>query len=524
VPQSHAQESGVIFSAFRVSIFLLPSAADLIFIVLFFTLTYGALAPAMLGDADIGWHIRNGQNILATHTIPHIDSFSATMSGHPWFAWEWLYDAAIAFIDNHAGLNGVVAFSAFVIALTFALVFRFTLKRGASLLLTLLFLVPCLVAASIHFLARPHVVGWLMTIIWFWILDSSQQSTFERGRADPSPILLCLLMLIWVNLHGSFVMGFVLLAIYGIADLVTAFRAYNDARANALVHARMLGAVSALSVLISLLNPYGYKLHIHVYQYLSSRFLMQHIQEFRAPNFHGIPAQFFLVLVVLAAVTVVAARAHLRWADGLIIAFSVISGFWAARNLPVASMLLTVVCASVLSKRWNPSPSNARSSLALVAYRIDQMQQCLRGHLWPVILVTISTGVCLNQGELCGRQVMNAHFSEQRFPVRAVDFLVQNRNHEPIFSLDSAGGYLIYRLYPDTKVFIDDRHDFYGEAYLKNYLKVIHIDPDWERVLDSWQVNLIILPTDSRIAQAIGATPNWRTAYSDQTATVFRRR
>lgn len=512
-------------STTRVTAVVLPSAADLIFLVLFFALTYGALSPAMLGDADIGWHIRNGQNILATHTIPYTDSFSATMSRRPWFAWEWLYDAVIAFIHNHAGLNGVVAFSAFVIALTFAIVFRFTLNRGASLLSTLLFFVPCLLASSIHFLARPHVVGWLMMIVWFWILDSSQRSTLETSRADPSPILLPLLMLLWVNLHGSFIMGFILLAIYGIADLVTAYRADYKIRAGAFVHARMLAALSILSMLTSLLNPYGYKLHIHVYQYLSNRFLMQHIQEFRPPNFHGIPAQFFLMLMILTAVTVVVARAHLRWPDGLSIAFSVMSGFWAARNLPVASILLTVVSASLLSQQWKfPKSNSSASRLGLVVSRLETLQANLRGHLWPVLLVAITCGVCVSHGRLFGHQLMNAHFSEQRFPVHAVDFLVRTGNRDPIFSLDSAGGYLIHRLYPETKVFIDDRHDFYGEDYLKEYLKVIHVEPDWERVLDSWQVNLIIVPTDSRIAQVIRATPKWRKAYSDQTATVFRRR
>jgi len=69
--------------------FLLPSIADLIFIILFFALTYGSLAPAMLGDADIGWHIRSGENILATRAVQHVDVFSATMAGRTWFAWGW---------------------------------------------------------------------------------------------------------------------------------------------------------------------------------------------------------------------------------------------------------------------------------------------------------------------------------------------------------------------------------------------------------------------------------------------------
>src|SRR5207244_8717977 len=68
----------------------LPSITDLIFILLLIAFAYGALSPRLLWDGDIGWHIRDGQNIIATHAIPRADSFSATMSGQPWYAWEWL--------------------------------------------------------------------------------------------------------------------------------------------------------------------------------------------------------------------------------------------------------------------------------------------------------------------------------------------------------------------------------------------------------------------------------------------------
>src|SRR5215813_10464005 len=76
--------------------FLLPSVVDLIFIILLIGLTYGSLGTRLLGDAGIGWHIRNGENILRAHSITRTDPFSSTMAGQPWYAWEWLYDVLIA--------------------------------------------------------------------------------------------------------------------------------------------------------------------------------------------------------------------------------------------------------------------------------------------------------------------------------------------------------------------------------------------------------------------------------------------
>ena len=117
------------FAWFR---FLIPSVTDLIFIVLLIALTYGVLAPRLLKDGGTGWHIRNGQQILQTHSITRTDSFSYTMHGQPWYAWEWLYDALIAGIYQWLGLNGVVFFTSVVIAATFALVLRLALRRGRA--------------------------------------------------------------------------------------------------------------------------------------------------------------------------------------------------------------------------------------------------------------------------------------------------------------------------------------------------------------------------------------------------------
>ena len=114
--------------------FLAPSTTDLIFIILLVAMSGGVLAPRLLGDASIGWHIRNGEQMLRTHAITRTDSFSVTMGGQTWYAWEWLYDVVIAGIHHWLGLNGVVFFTAVIIALTFALTLapEFAARRGPA--------------------------------------------------------------------------------------------------------------------------------------------------------------------------------------------------------------------------------------------------------------------------------------------------------------------------------------------------------------------------------------------------------
>src|SRR6267143_6063887 len=137
---------------------LIPSVGDLIFIVLLALLTLTPLSVRLLGDAGIGWHIRTGQAILATHAIPRVDLFSSTMRGKPWFAWEWLYDILVGGLDRAAGLNAVVLFTALVVAGVFAWTSRLMVRRGTNVLLAVVLVLLAASASMIHFLARPHVV------------------------------------------------------------------------------------------------------------------------------------------------------------------------------------------------------------------------------------------------------------------------------------------------------------------------------------------------------------------------------
>jgi hypothetical protein len=118
---------------------------------------------------------------------------------------------------------------------------------------------------------------------------------------------------------------------------------------------------------------------------------------------------------------------------------------------------------------------------------------------------------------------MNATFDQKSFPVHAVDLIVKRQVHEPIFSLDSWGGFLIYRLYPQTKVVVDDRHDLYGEQFLKDYLKVIHVEWQWREFLDDWNVNWVLMPANSALSSILKQTPHWTIVQDDGMAILFQR-
>jgi hypothetical protein len=527
----------------RAGRWLIPSIGDLIFVALLGLLGFTTLSVRLLGDAGIGWHIRTGQLILATHSIPRLDPFSSTMAGHPWFAWEWLYDVLVGWLDSAAGLNGVVFLTAAIIALTFSWSFRLLLRRGANFLVALGLVLLAASAAMIHFLARPHVVSWLFAVLWFWILESFQKKqpgSFAEAGQGWLLWLIPLLTLVWVNAHGGFLLGFALLGIYWLSAVWDYFRLKDDRledvvdKIRAGKRARQLALIGVLSTLATLVNPYGWRLHVHIYRYLSNRFLMDHIDEFQSPNFHGTAQKCFALLLLLTLI-VFATKRHgssdFTTSELLLTLFAVYSGLYASRNIPVSALLLILVigprlCDALLPLQelwagWRVASKSQAATSPDFFHRMQVIESSLHAHLWPVVAIVLTCWITFHDGRLGVAQVMDAHFDSKRFPADAITYLESQRAEGPVFAPDYWGGYLIYRVYPQIKVAVDDRHDFYGEQFLKSYLNLVHVEPGWKDFLQQYPVRYVVSPKGSALASILAESAIWQPVYSDQVAVIF---
>jgi hypothetical protein len=502
---------------------LLPSIADVIFLVLVGILVYSPMSAALLGDADTGWHIRNGEFILATHSVPQTDSFSYTRAGQSWYAWEWLYDMVIGAIHHVAGLNGVVLFTAIIIAGTFALLFRFVLRRSGSFAAAASLTMLAAAAAQIHVLARPHVLSWLFVLLWVDVLYR-----FEEGKRW---VLLWLppLMLLWVNVHGGFILGLALLALFGCA------RAWNYMCAPSAENRQKivgLAIVFAACLAITLLTPYGYRLHVHVYQYLSNSFFMDSINEFMSPNFHASGHGYFELFILLAVFGIVLKHDRVTAADLLLLLFAIHAGLYSARNIPISAIIMSLSLGPMLAGVGSPRlgqgahPPWLCSVLGAVhdiSENMAAMEKQFRGHALAIAFLAASVAISMNGGRVLSAQIVSAHFDENIFPVKATEFIAAKGIRAHMFNSDVWSGYLIYKLYPGTKLYFDDRHDFYGEDFIKDYLKAANGTWRWQEPLDKYQVKWVLVATDSPLASVLKERKDWRVEYDDGLAIIFVR-
>ena len=325
-------------------------------------------------------------------------------------------------------------------------------------------------------------------------------------------------MLVWVNVHGGFLVGFILLGIVWLGATWN-WLAINDAQIEQALQKIAAGKrskdlfwVGLASLVASFVNPYGWKLHAHIYSYLSSRFLMDHIEEFQSPNFHGVAQKCFAILLVITLAVLAIRGRQLRASGVLTILFAVYSGLYASRSIPVSSILLVMVIAPLIA-----SSMLTRRGFLL---RMQQIESNLRGHVWPIAAIVLTFAIAASSGRA---GTSTAHFDPKRMPVEAVTYLEQHSIRGPILSTDYWGGYLIYRLSPIQKVVVDDRHDFYGEQFLKSYLKMLHMERGWQDFLREHDASCILLPRNAAFANVLIETRDWKPIYSDEVAIAFVR-
>lgn len=525
VPErSRSVGSGVHVSALAAA--LLPSVGAAIFaaalvIVLF---TSGG-TQALFHDSDAGWHIRDGEAILANRSVPRSDLFSFTRPAQPWFAWEWISDVLFGAAHRLGGTAGVALLAASTIALAAWGVFRLSLSLGGNLFFAAVAAELLLGATSIHWLARPHIFSWLLALVFVAIAEH------ERSRHAGSrwlywlPAVSCL----WANLHGSFLLGPGILLIYSFGEWLAGLCDQSDAREGAAPKlwngrfsvswkksARRFALACVASLAATLINPYGWRLHAHIFSFLRDTYLMNHIAEFRSFSFHApgaIYVELFLVVAILGTLALARQRAYGPALLGVVLLhFSLYS----ARYFPEAAVMLLPLCVAAVTREAERSP--ALRGFINYSERALAIERKIGGSVLVMLVLALTIGA-LTALAHAGR----VGFDPGTFPVRAADYLEQRGLDSRVFAKDQWGGYLIYRFNGRLKVFLDGRSDYYGRDMLETYAKVMEVKPGWDAVLRQFSVQFVLAPPDHALASVLALSPAWKRVYADSTAIVFER-
>jgi hypothetical protein len=449
-----------------------------------------AMAARNVTDPDVWWHLKTGQYIAEHRSVPRTDPFSYTRAGQPWVAHEWLSELLLYEIDRAMGWGGLIPIFAAVLTAAFFVLY---LRCGSS---TYIAGVATLVAAWATvplWGVRPQVLSLFLTSLWLLIL----------GRSERNPKLLWWtlpLTLLWVNLHAGFAVGLALSALYLAGEWIERALGRSPQRPSG---PRIAPLIFLLDLLIVPLNPNGLRMFSYPFETLRSSAMQKYIAEWASPNFHH-PEYWPFLLIVLATFAALSwSRLELRSRDLLLLLVSLYAALVSIRLIPLFVLIAVPLVAMQLGD-WPRSDGRRPQPIASTL-------------LNALILLAMAAFAVVHIAQVIQRQ---PQVEIERFPARAVAFL---QNHPPsgrIFNHYDWGGYLIWKLYPSTPVFIDGRADLYGQQLFDQFAETYQFKGAWQQTLQQWNIDTVIVPTDSPLATGLRSSHGWTVSYEDPQAVV----
>jgi hypothetical protein len=452
-----------------------------------------AMAARNVSDPDVWWHLKTGQLIAEQRSVPHTDPFSYTRAGQPWVAHEWLTELLLYQLQRAAGWGGLIVLFAAIVSAAFFLLY---LRCGPAPYVAGVATLGAAWATVPLWGVRPQVLSLLLTSLWLLILERSQRHPKILWWTLP-------LTLLWVNLHAGFALGLALSALFLAGDWIE--RALGWSTHKTAPRLRTAAFILFLDLLLVPLNPNGLRMFWYPIETLRSSAMRNYIAEWASPNFHHPEYWPFLVIVLVTFAVLSWSRLPARPRDLLLLVVSFYAGLGSIRLTPLFVLIAVPLVCQRLGD-WPRIKSSRRPQ--------PESRTLLNGVI--VVAMTVFAGV--HTFQVIQRQPES---ETQNFPARAVAFLQTHPPTRRIFNHYDWGGYLIWKLYPSTPVFIDGRADLYGQPLLDQFAHTYQFTGAWQQTLQRWNVDTVLVPRDSALATGLRNSPGWTVSYEDSQAVLL---
>lgn len=487
--------------------FLLPRLEYILLMALFWSIA--ASGPRILNfDGDLPRHILLGQLIRESRSVPLTDAFSFRTDGFPSIPHEWLSQVIFSIANDLLGLGGVVLLTALVVTAAWGVVFYEASRRTSSLFTLLLVMALGMAASMIHVLPRPHLFTYLFTAVWIVLLERIVTGTSRHWWWLP------IVMAVWVNLHGMFVLGMILWGTYLLGDLLeTPFRTWWTRPTT-----RSMLLAGTLSMAATFLSPSGINIWDAILALGSNSYITSRIPEYQTANFHLPETWPFILLLILTLAAFARTSTRIPWRHiGLTVSFTAMA-LYTSRMIPLFAIVIVPVAAKAVGDWLGQEFSSGR--FGHVERNISALNSTSSGSVWMVILLAALV-FTFGSGRTIDPQSKGNVFDGAFFPVQAVDWLDRNPQPGRMFNEFDWGGYLLLHLSPRQQIFMDGHTHIYGERLTREYETVVSRGRGWQEILENYKIEWAIVRTGSPVASAL-VEANWKTVYQDETAVILR--
>lgn len=486
------------------------SSGQKIALVLFLALVFAGSFRA-LNQSDNFYHLKAGQVVWETKSVPTADVFSYSAAGARWVTHEWLAELIFYFVFAATGFWGLIAFASALAAITYFLLLKTAAQSGANLYAALLVAGITGIFTFQLWTVRPQIFSFLAVAILLALLENYRRNPKLRYLVGAA-----ILLWIWANMHAAFILGIAIMLFYGISEFLRSrYPQYfgagtlNSAQSSAIIKFAVLGTF------LSLFNPNGY--HIFLYSFAINPVVNAlKFYEWQPITAYLAEAEIKAILaeiLIFAALAILCFGARKETRDstrfGLVLGVSVMP-FLSVRHNGFWSIVILIPAALILSK--------------FIALR-PKFNATLRNITLAFIIAALPSALL---------HLPQKYFNPDFVPVYAADFIEKTSLRGPFFNLVNEGGYLIWRFWPRERVFMDSRSEVYVGSPIEELRTIVSgAQPEkWHELVDKkYAINYFILPYRPRIAgeRPAGALPqtlmqnNWALMYWDDVVLIFVR-
>jgi hypothetical protein len=439
--------------------------------------------PRALNDGDTYWHLATGGWMLAHHQVPHLDPFSFTHGGQPWVAHEWLSEIVMTLVWRAADWTGIVVLFGLAVALSMALLLgRLSRWMGPIALgVTAWLVLGCL---WVGLFTRPHLLALPLMIFWTGRLIDA------RAEGKAPPLWLAALLVLWANLHGSFVFAALVAAPLALEALVERWRdPWPVVRDWGLFAAACLAAV--------LVTPNGVEALIYPFQIMTMKTL-DGIIEWLPPDFRTMTTFQAALLITLFVCLVRGVK--LQFFRAVLVLFILHMALQHQRHEPVLALIVPLFLAEPIGRSFGRQAPRPLGSPTLPA---------------ALFAVAVLAMVVVRAEDPVTRpDAVNT-------PKTALAHVPAALQAQPVLNTYSFGGYLIFR---GVRPFIDGRADMYGDDFFSRHIRLMRGDAaEFDKAVAQYHLTWTILQPKEPLVRQLDAKPGWHRLYADRWAVVHVR-
>ena len=451
-------------------------------------------APHIFLFPDSGWHIAAGELISQKGSAVLPNSWAHTSPNEPWINIAWLHDYVLFYLADTFGLEAMFYYTITLSSLTLTITFMHCLQRGVRLETALI--VCFLIGFAMLYVMsiRPQVVGYFFVSVFFFLLFM-----YESGKIHTRylTIILSVIMLLWVNMHGSFMAGFIVLGCY--------FLQYM--REENYTKAKLYFFIGTCCFIMTFINPYSWQVYALIKETLSHPITAQ-ISEWQ-------PIQFFVqdgismhLLVFILAGLLATNHKGLSFGEKLLMFIWFIMAIKSVRNYAI----FTLLSAPFFAVALNGIKKDPKEEVLKLAENIDFRKRAI-----PYSLVLVTIGLLVAHMMFPRQDVLGAENNNQP----EVKFIVEHYPDMPIFNFYNYGGALIYFSNGKLAPFIDGRiYTAYSDDIIDDYLSVYGSEDGWQEIFTKYGIRLVMLPKSDDVAKKLVHHEEWKNVWEREGSRV----